>query len=183
MLVVMQSGAAPADIDAVCEAIKAMGFTPLPLPGAQRTTVGLIGNDGQVDGSHISGMAGVAQVLYVSQPFKQVSREWKADNTVVEIAPGVRFGGREVPVIAGPCSVESEAQLLAAARAAKARAASVMIGVRAGSGARSRSCHGARVRAQIVIFTTPSCGRVAPQKGLRMLPSGSGPMKKVPATL
>jgi 3-deoxy-7-phosphoheptulonate synthase len=128
MLVVMQADATPGQIDAVCGAIRDMGFEPVPMPGAQRTAVGLIGNDGQVDGSHISGMAGVGQVLYVSKPYKQVSREWRPDNTVVEIAPGIAFGGREVVVIAGPCSVESEAQILASAHAVRAAGAGALRG-------------------------------------------------------
>lgn len=128
MLVVMQRDATESQIDAVCDAIAKMGFKPLRMPGAQRTTVGLIGNDGQVDGSHISGMAGVSQVLYVSNPYKQVSREWKTADTIVELAPGVRFGGRDVPIIAGPCSVESEEQILAAARAVKAAGAVALRG-------------------------------------------------------
>jgi 3-deoxy-7-phosphoheptulonate synthase len=128
MLVVMQADATPGQIDAVCDAIRDMGFEPVPMPGAQRTAVGLIGNDGQVDGSHISGMAGVGQVLYVSKPYKQVSREWRPENTVVEIAPGVAFGGRGVVVIAGPCSVESEGQILASARAVRAAGASALRG-------------------------------------------------------
>ena len=119
MLVVMQSGATPDEIEAVCDAIRAMGFQPVAMPGAQRTAVGLIGNDRPVDGSPVAGMAGVAEVIRVSQPFKQVSREWRAENTVVEIAPGVAFGGRSVAVIAGPCSVESEAQIIASAQAVR----------------------------------------------------------------
>jgi 3-deoxy-7-phosphoheptulonate synthase len=128
MLVVMQVSATQAEVDGVCGAIRGMGFEPVPMPGAQRTAVGLIGNDGQVDGSHIAGLPGVAQVLYVSKPYKQVSREWRPENTVVEIAPGVRVGGDEVVVIAGPCSVESEAQILAAAHAVRAAGASALRG-------------------------------------------------------
>ena len=128
MLVVMQAGATTRQVEDVCGAIRAMGFEPVPMPGAQRTAVGLIGNDGQVDGSHIAGMEGVAQVLYVSKPYKQVSREWRPENTVVEVAPGVHFGGPEVPVIAGPCSVESEAQILASAHAVKAAGAVALRG-------------------------------------------------------
>jgi 3-deoxy-7-phosphoheptulonate synthase len=128
MLVVMQRDATQGDIDRVCDAIRAMGYEPAPMPGAQRTAVGLIGNDGQVDGSHIEGMPGVAQVLYVSKPYKQVSREWRPENTVVTIAPGVRFGGPEVPIIAGPCSVEGEQQILTAARAVRAAGASALRG-------------------------------------------------------
>jgi len=128
MLVVMQRDATQGDIDRVCDAIRAMGYEPAPMPGAQRTAVGLIGNDGQVDGSHIEGMPGVAQVLYVSKPYKQVSREWRPENTVVTIAPGVRFGGPDVPIIAGPCSVEGEQQILTAARAVRAAGASALRG-------------------------------------------------------
>lgn len=119
MLVVMHVSATQTDIDRVCDAVSAMGFQPLPMPGAQRTTVGLVGNDGRVDGSNIEAMPGVAEIIYVSSPFKQVSREWRSANTLVTIAPGVVFGGTDVPVIAGPCSVESEAQILASARAVR----------------------------------------------------------------
>jgi 3-deoxy-7-phosphoheptulonate synthase len=119
MLVVMQSGATPEQIEAVCDAIRAMGFQPVAMPGAQRTAVGLVGNDRRVDGTHIGAMAGVAEVIPVSSPYKQVSREWRAENTVVRLATGVAFGGGEVPVIAGPCSVETEAQIIASAQAVR----------------------------------------------------------------
>ena len=120
MLVVMAHGATKQEIDGVCEAIKAMGYTPLPMPGAQRTTVGLVGNDRRVDGSLVAELPGVAQIIHVSNQYKQVSREWRPDTTIVTIAPGVSFGGEEVPVIAGPCSVESEAQILESARLVRA---------------------------------------------------------------
>src|SRR2546430_11903273 len=54
-----------------------------PMPGAQRTAVGLVGNDGRVDASRLEGLPGVQEVIHVSKPYKQVSREWKAENTVV----------------------------------------------------------------------------------------------------
>ncbi|MEA3247614.1 MAG: 3-deoxy-7-phosphoheptulonate synthase [Gemmatimonadota bacterium] len=128
MLVVMANDATQEQIDRVCETIRAMGYTPAPMPGAQRTTVGLIGNDRRVDDSLVAELPGVAQVIHVSNPYKQVSREWKAASTVVTIAPGVTFGGDEVPVIAGPCSVESEAQIVEAARAVKAAGAVALRG-------------------------------------------------------
>ena len=128
MLVVMRTDATAAQVDAVCDAIRALGFTPVPMPGEQRTAVGLIGNDGRVDGSHIGGMAGVASVLHVTKPYKQVSREWKADNTTVTIAPGVTFGGSEIVVVAGPCAVESEQQIVTAARAVRAAGATALRG-------------------------------------------------------
>ncbi len=115
MLVVMHTTATQADIEAVCRVISDMGYSPVPMPGEQRTAIGLVGNDGRVDDTNVVGLSGVAQVIHVSRPYKQVSREWKPDNTVVPIAPGVAFGGNSIVIVAGPCSVESEEQILAAA--------------------------------------------------------------------
>jgi 3-deoxy-7-phosphoheptulonate synthase len=117
MLVVMQNQATQADIDRVVKTIEEMGYSARPMPGETRTTIGLVGNDGRVDGSRVEALPGVAEIIHVSKPYKQVSREWKADNTIVTIAPGVSFGGSEIVIIAGPCSVESEEQIVTAARA------------------------------------------------------------------
>jgi 3-deoxy-7-phosphoheptulonate synthase len=128
MLVVMSHTATKDDIDRVCDTIRAMGYTPAPMPGAQRTAVGLVGNDGRVDDSLIVELPGVAQVIHVSSPYKQVSREWHPEKTIVTIAPGVAFGGDEIPVIAGPCSVETERQIVEAAQAVKAAGALALRG-------------------------------------------------------
>jgi 3-deoxy-7-phosphoheptulonate synthase len=128
MLVVMKHGATTAEIDAVVAAIEEMGYEARPMPGAQRTAVGLVGNDGRVDSSRISALSGVAQVIHVTQPYKQVSREWRPENTIVTIAPGVEVGGSEVVIVAGPCSVESEAQIVLAAQQVKAAGASCLRG-------------------------------------------------------
>ena len=128
MLVVMQHGATTAQVDAVCDAITEMGYTPIPMPGEQRTAVGLVGNDGPVDGAAIGAMPGVAQIIYVTKAYKQVSREWKADNTTVTIAPGVTFGGSDIVIVAGPCSVETETQIVTAARAVRAAGGSALRG-------------------------------------------------------
>jgi 3-deoxy-7-phosphoheptulonate synthase len=128
MLVVMKHGASVAEIDAVVAVIEEMGYQARPMPGAQRTAVGLVGNDGRVDSSRISALSGVAQVIHVTQPYKQVSREWRPENTIVTIAPGVDVGGNEVVIMAGPCSVESEEQIVLAARQVKAAGASCLRG-------------------------------------------------------
>jgi 3-deoxy-7-phosphoheptulonate synthase len=128
MLVVMSNTATKADIDRVCETIRAMGYSPVAMPGASRTTVGLIGNDRRVDGTLVSELPGVAQIIHVSNLYKQVSREWKPEQTIVTIAPGVSFGGEDVPVIAGPCSVESEEQILESARAVRAAGGTALRG-------------------------------------------------------
>jgi 3-deoxy-7-phosphoheptulonate synthase len=128
MLVVMKHGATEAEIDAVVAVIEEMGYQARPMPGAQRTAVGLVGNDGRVDASRISALSGVVQVIHVTQPYKQVSREWRPENTIVTIAPGVDVGGSEVVIMAGPCSVESEEQIVLAAQQVKAAGASCLRG-------------------------------------------------------
>ncbi|MEJ7809406.1 MAG: 3-deoxy-7-phosphoheptulonate synthase [Gemmatimonadaceae bacterium] len=128
MLVVMRHGATDEQVHGVVRVIEEMGYGARAMPGAQRTAVGLVGNDGRVDSSRIEALPGVAQVIHVSQPYKQVSREWRPENTVVTIAPGVEVGGSDVVVIGGPCSVESEEQILAAARAVRAAGASCLRG-------------------------------------------------------
>ena len=124
----MQQGATQAEIDRVVRTIEELGYQARPMPGAQRTAVGLVGNDGRVDGSRIEALPGVAEVIHVSQPYKQVSREWRPENTVVTLADSVRVGGSEIVVIAGPCSVESEEQIVAAARAVRAAGGSALRG-------------------------------------------------------
>ncbi len=77
MLVVMQNHATQEQIDRVVKTIEEMGYAARPMPGETRTTVGLVGNDGRVDGSRIEALPGVAEIIHVSKPYKQVSREWR----------------------------------------------------------------------------------------------------------
>jgi 3-deoxy-7-phosphoheptulonate synthase len=128
MLVVMQQSASADQIDGVCEAIRRLGFKPWPLPGDVRTAIGLLGDDSGADWSHIEALPGVASVLMTSKPYKLASRDWKPEKTIVELAPGVRVGGEEVVVIAGPCSVESEEQIVATARAVRAAGGTALRG-------------------------------------------------------
>ncbi len=128
MLVVMKHGATAEQIERVVETIEDMGYGAEPIPGKQRTAVGLIGNDGRVDEGRLSALDGVLRLIQVTQPYKQVSREWRQDDTVVELPNGARIGGREVVVMAGPCAVESEAQILETARRVAATGASVLRG-------------------------------------------------------
>ena len=128
MLVVMQHNASAEEVARVVEAIREMGYEARPMPGHQRTTVGIVGNDGKLDGSRFTSMAGVLEVIHVTQPYKQVSREWKAENTVVKLPGGVTIGGDEVVLMAGPCSVESESQILRVARAVREAGAVILRG-------------------------------------------------------
>ncbi len=128
MLVVMKQKASQAEIDAVVETIKEMGYGARPIPGEQRTAVGLIGNDGAVDSARLLGLPGVLEVIPVTHPYKQVSREWREEDTVVSLANGTRVGGSEIVVMAGPCAVESQEQILDVAHRLKALGATVLRG-------------------------------------------------------
>jgi 3-deoxy-7-phosphoheptulonate synthase len=126
MLIVMKPDATDEQIANVVQCIRDLGYEARPMPGRQRTTVGLVGNDGKVDDTTVAGLSGVAEVIHVSKPYKQVSREWKPEPTRVNLPDGSSVGGREVIVMAGPCSVESEAQILESARLVKAAGATVL---------------------------------------------------------
>ena len=128
MLVVMKHQASGAEVQAVVSKIEGMGYQALPMPGTQRTTVGLIGNDGSVDAARIQGLPGVLEIIPVTKPYKQVSREWREADTVVELPNGIRFGARDITIIAGPCAVEGQAQILDIAHRLKALGASVLRG-------------------------------------------------------
>ncbi|MEO8089582.1 MAG: 3-deoxy-7-phosphoheptulonate synthase [Gemmatimonadales bacterium] len=126
MLIVMRHGAAEEEIQRVAATIEEMGYQARPMPGKQRTTVGLVGNDGRVDGSRLAALPGVQEIIHVTKPYKQVSREWKADPTIVRLPGGLAIGGDDVVVMAGPCSVESEQQILDAAWAVREAGATVL---------------------------------------------------------
>jgi 3-deoxy-7-phosphoheptulonate synthase len=126
MLIVMRHGAPEEDVRRVVATIEEMGYQARPMPGKQRTTVGLVGNDGRVDGSRLAALSGVQEIIHVTKPYKQVSREWKPDSTVIRLPGGLTVGGDEVIVMAGPCSVESERQILEAARAVREAGATVL---------------------------------------------------------
>jgi 3-deoxy-7-phosphoheptulonate synthase len=128
VLIVMRHGASEQEIQRVVAVIRDLGYEARLLPGAQRTAVGLVGNDGRVDASRLEGLPGVQDVIQVTKPYKQVSREWQPDPTVVRLPGGVSVGGNEVVVIAGPCSVESEGQILEAARQVKEAGAVILRG-------------------------------------------------------
>ncbi len=119
MLIVMNHEADSKQIEAVLAAIAALGYRGEPIPGSMRTAIGVLGNQGYVDDSSIRELPGVREILHVSKPYKLVSRDFHPQSTVVDVC-GVRFGGQNRPVIiAGPCSIETEEQMLLAARQVK----------------------------------------------------------------
>ena len=127
MLVVMDNKAKPEEIDAVVAAIEAKRYTARPIPGGERVAIGILHNEGPIDASAIEGMAGVKELIPVTRPYKLVSRETRAEDTVVELG-GVKIGNGHLTLIAGPCAIESEEQALIIARAVKASGAQMFRG-------------------------------------------------------
>jgi 3-deoxy-7-phosphoheptulonate synthase len=116
MLVVMKAQATQEEIQAVCDHIVELGFRPHPLPGAQRTAIGITGNQGEVNRGNLESLSGVAEVIRVSKAYKLASRDVKEEDTVVRFpGTGASIGGRDLAVIAGPCSIESREQAFAIA--------------------------------------------------------------------
>lgn len=128
MLVVMKKSATEEDIQRVVDQIHHMGYKARPIPGHMRTAVGLIGNDGRVDSARLEGLPGVLEVIVVSHPYKQVSREWKEDDTVVTLPNGTRIGASTIAIMAGPCAVESREQILESATLLRDMGATILRG-------------------------------------------------------
>ena len=127
MLIVMKAGASRADVAAVEDKIRALGFTPNEIPGSTRLAIGITGNQGPLDPGMFTVMSGVADAVPVSKPWKLVSREVKPDDSFIDIG-GARIGGGRFGVIAGPCAVESREQVDEAATAVKAAGAHFLRG-------------------------------------------------------
>jgi len=123
----MKQDATPEEIQGVSRAIEARGFRAHPIPGAQRTAIGVTGNRGAVDRPVFESLPGVLEVIPVTHGYKLVSREVKPEDTIVEVG-GVRIGGKALVIAAGPCAVESREQLLTVARRVKKAGAALLRG-------------------------------------------------------
>jgi 3-deoxy-7-phosphoheptulonate synthase len=116
MLVVMKAQATQEQIQAVCASIERLGFRAHPLPGAQRTAIGITGNQGEVDRGNLEALPGVAEVIRVSKAYKLASRDVKEEDTIICFAgTDAAIGGRNLAIIAGPCSIENRDQAFAIA--------------------------------------------------------------------
>lgn len=109
MLIVMKSGATDQEIERVIEAVESAGMKAHPMPGANRTAIGITGNTGAIDSSPFSDLPGVAECVRVTKPYKLVGRELKPERTVIRIGDA-EIGGDEFAIIAGVCAVESREQ-------------------------------------------------------------------------
>jgi 3-deoxy-7-phosphoheptulonate synthase len=128
MIIVLRSGSSDAEVDDVCRRITAMGYTPHTIRGELRTVIGAVGDDrGKERLRALESLEVVESVTPILQPFKLASREVRHENTIVQVG-GATIGGRQVAVMAGPCSVESRAQVLEVAGKVKAAGATVLRG-------------------------------------------------------
>jgi 3-deoxy-7-phosphoheptulonate synthase len=114
----MKPDATDSQIDAVLRVIEHLGFRGHPMPGATRTAIGITGNQGAVDPSHFENLAGVAEAIRVSKPYKLISLDLRPEKTVVRVGDAT-IGGEELAIIAGPCAIESRAQAFAVAEAVR----------------------------------------------------------------
>jgi len=116
MLIVMKPDATPTEIERVLETIEKLGYKPHTLPGANRTAIGITGNDGSVDPTHFENMAGVADAIRVTKPYKLISKDLRPEKSVVKVGTA-EIGGGELAIIAGPCAIESYDQVFSVAEA------------------------------------------------------------------
>ncbi len=123
----MKSSATEDDVQRVIQRVEELGLKPHLSRGVQRTIIGIIGDERLFKKEHFSLLPCVENVIPVLRPYKLVSRDFTPEDSVIDVA-GVKIGGRNIVVIAGPCSVESEEQLLASALAVRSAGASLLRG-------------------------------------------------------
>lgn len=127
MIIVMRTGASKDQIDTVIDKVHSFGLRTHPIFGVQKTVIGIIGDDKTRIVEKMQSMPGVEDIIPILQPYKFAGREAHPENTVIDL-DGVSIGGNQVVVIAGPCAVESEGQLLDIARAVKRGGARILRG-------------------------------------------------------
>ncbi|RLC94732.1 MAG: 3-deoxy-7-phosphoheptulonate synthase [Chloroflexi bacterium] len=128
MIVEMRKGASTQEVDGVVERARSVGLEVQLNIGTDKTVVALLGsNTGQLPTDMFAILPGVENVARIMKPYKLASREFKSENSVVNI-DGIEIGGDRIVIMAGPCAVESEEQLAAAARAIKQAGASILRG-------------------------------------------------------
>jgi 3-deoxy-7-phosphoheptulonate synthase len=112
MLIVMHHSATDKDVEKVKKTISSMGLKPVAIPGAERTAIGVIGNQNWIDDSPFRVMKKVLEIIHVTKPYKLVSRDFHPSDTVVTLGRNIKVGGKSpLLIIAGPCAIESREQI------------------------------------------------------------------------
>ncbi|UCG55226.1 MAG: 3-deoxy-7-phosphoheptulonate synthase [Dehalococcoidia bacterium] len=128
MIVEMRTGATPGEIDYVVQKVESLGLKVQLNLGTDKTVIAVLGsNTGQLSTDIFAVLPGVESVVRIMKPYKLASREFKAENTIVSIN-GIEIGGKRIVVMAGPCAVEDEEQIMEAASLVKKSGACVLRG-------------------------------------------------------
>ncbi len=130
MIVVMKLGSTKEQVEHVVGLVREMGLKEHIIVGEERTVVACIGNDRFKDKGSFESLPGVDKVVPILAPYKMASREIKKERSVIPLGNGATIGGVQIPVIAGPCSVESKQQIIEMAHAMKEAGA---VGLRGGA--------------------------------------------------
>ena len=128
MVIIMKPGTKNEDIEALAETFRAQGLDVGITHGIGCTILGLVGDTTELDMDKISMEDNVERVMRVTEPYKKANRKYHPEDTVIELSNGRSVGGNRLAVIAGPCSVESEAQIVGVAQAVKASGAAALRG-------------------------------------------------------
>jgi 3-deoxy-7-phosphoheptulonate synthase len=111
----MNASAGKAEIDNVVRVVESLGFRAHAMPGANRTAIGITGNQGAVDLSHFENLPGVSEAIRVTKPYKLITLDLRPDRTIVDLGDGARIGDGSLAIIAGPCAIENSKQAFAIA--------------------------------------------------------------------
>ncbi|WP_243372772.1 3-deoxy-7-phosphoheptulonate synthase [Geotalea sp. SG265] len=129
MIIVMKSGAVKKDKEEVLQRVRELGYQPHVIHGSTRDVIGAVGDErGKAVLQSIESMHGVESVVPILQPYKLASKEVKRETSIIPITDTLSIGGKEMVVMAGPCSVETEEQIIASAMAVKEAGAQVLRG-------------------------------------------------------
>ena len=128
MVIIMKPGHTRKELDRAIQEMEKSGVNVMISRGSETTILGAEGNAAGIDMEKMEALPGVERVMRVSEPYKKANRKYHPDDSVVEIAPGVTVGGKKLLVVAGPCSVESEAQITGVAQSVKDAGAQALRG-------------------------------------------------------
>jgi 3-deoxy-7-phosphoheptulonate synthase len=128
MILTLKPDVTKSQIDAITKKIKDLGFTPHMTHGKEFTIIGVIGENAIRTREVFEAMSGVEIITAISKPYKLVSREFKKENSVIDVGQGVCIGGERIAVMAGPCSVDTKERLMQTAQAVKEAGAHILRG-------------------------------------------------------
>ena len=128
MVVIMKRGFAPEELEKAIRTMEAGGVKVMVSKGSETTILGAEGNAEGIDQEKLSLLPGVERVMRVTEPYKKANRKYHPEDTVIDLGSGAQVGGAALTVIAGPCSVESESQIVGVAQAVQAAGASALRG-------------------------------------------------------